>query len=338
MERPATVLLVSPDELSEAWQEFADWKTQQGKSTRILKLSDIEATFEGADLTDKIRHAVHHYVSEEGTRWVILGADSGGEVGIPDRNTIHRFNGLSYDDVPTDAYFLSSTNWDANGDGIFGNWADDQSAISWYDVEASLGRIPVRSAKEVAAYTNKVKSYDGAYPEGDFALNYVQTCPVPQAYRKLMVSANQLKSRWPNLRPVPYYAHLSAWDKERRGDFDLTVNGVIGLMNNKGCGKMHIHGHGLLKLWELEGGQLLHVDSLADLENNQAYPVITTVSCHTGRFDDVDDPSVAEAMLRLDQAGAIAIIAQVAKACPSFIILPTSSVWCAKALWMVPRG
>jgi hypothetical protein len=107
----------------------------------------------------------------------------------------------------------------------------------------------------------------------------------------------------------PYYAHRSAWDQEAAGDHDLDPKGLIGLINSETQGKLHIHGHGLLKQWILENHQELDVLQLDGLANSGAYPVITTVSCHTGRFDDVDDPSVVEQMIRLDQAGAVAVIA-----------------------------
>lgn len=309
VERPATVLLITHDELAPAWSTFAAWKTAQGKSTVILPLSNIEARYPGTDTQDKIRHAVRDHINQHGTRWVILGGDSGGDVAIPDRNTSHIHASLKYEDVPTDVYYLSEANWDANGDGIYGDWNADNEAITWTDPTASIGRIPVRTSEQVQAYTNKVISYESAYPAENFALNFVQTCPEPHAYRNLITSARQLKQNWPDLQPLPYYAHRSAWDKQAAGDHDLNPKGFLGLINSQTQGKMHVHGHGLLKLWVLENQQPLKVEHLQHLTNQRAYPLITTVSCHTGRFDDIDDPSVAEAMVRLDKAGAIAVIA-----------------------------
>jgi hypothetical protein len=178
-DRPADVLLISHDDLMPAWQDFADWKTAQGKSTVLLALSEIEQGYEGADLQARIRLAVREHIEERGTRWVILGGDSGGEIGVPDRDTVHK--AFDYLDIPTDVYYLSAEDWDANGDGIYGDWDTDQAAISWTDSSATIGRIPVRTAEQVAAYTKKVISYEGSYPAGGFAVNFVQTCPEPHA-------------------------------------------------------------------------------------------------------------------------------------------------------------
>ncbi|MDX1565570.1 MAG: C25 family cysteine peptidase, partial [Phycisphaeraceae bacterium] len=179
-ERPATVLLITSEKLAQAWQPLADWKTRQGKATRILTVEEIRKAYKGADVQQKIRAAVLDHVDEHGTRWVVLGGDSqpnGGGL-VPDRDTPHRVMGgrLAYDDVPTDLYYISPKNWDANGDGIYGQWPQDRDAIAYtHPMGVAIGRIPVRTAGDVAAYTRKIVAYESRYPEKNFARKLIYT-------------------------------------------------------------------------------------------------------------------------------------------------------------------
>ena len=149
--RPATVLLVTSDELADAWDDFADWKTAQGKSTKIVTIAELTKDIAGDDIQQKIRAGVLRSIDEDGTRWVILGGDSlpGGKGHVPDRDTRHR--GFGYADIPTDLYYLSRKDCDANDDGIYGDWNDDREAFEYTHPRAVIGRIPVRTPADVAA-------------------------------------------------------------------------------------------------------------------------------------------------------------------------------------------
>lgn len=70
-----------------------------------------------------------------------------------------------------------------------------------------------------------------------------------------------------------------------------------------------MHGHGLLNLWVLEKDRTVRKSHVAKLSNTNAYPIITTVSCLTGQYDNKQDPCIAESMLRQPGAGAIVILA-----------------------------
>ena len=125
-DRPATVLLITSKKLAPAWHDFVEWKTRVGKATHVLTVEKIAETYKGRDVQEKIRVAVQDYAQKRNTRWVILGGDSlpGNGGHVPDRDTPHSIMGgrLVYKDVPTDLYYISPKNWDANGDGVYGQW------------------------------------------------------------------------------------------------------------------------------------------------------------------------------------------------------------------------
>ena len=117
----ADVLLITSDELRDSWNDFAVWKTKTGKPTKIITTTEIDENFPGDDLQAKIRACCLQHIEKQQTEWVILGGDSRGKKGghVPDRDTHHE-EFYKYKNLPTDIYYISKGNWDANDDGIYG--------------------------------------------------------------------------------------------------------------------------------------------------------------------------------------------------------------------------
>ncbi|NQU23438.1 MAG: hypothetical protein HQ567_19325 [Candidatus Nealsonbacteria bacterium] len=317
-QRPATVLLVTDRSLAEAWRPLADWKTRAGKATEIVTVQDIDAKYQGNDVQEKIRACVLEHIDQRGTRWVILGGDSqpGGKGLVPDRDTPHPT--MRVRDLPTDIYYISEKTWDADGDGVYGDLDGDREAIAYVNPKACIGRIPVRSAADVAAYTQKVIDYESRYPGDGLADQFVYTCPEPGAFAKLRTSAEQISKAWDGGKVRRFYSTESPWDKDKPGDYDLTPDHWVKMLNDRTAGKIHIHGHGLLSVWVLERGSTVTAKHVAQLRNRNAYPVMTTVSCYTGQYDGKQDPAITESMLRQPAAGAIAIVAPSRPGVPVF--------------------
>ncbi len=307
----ADVLIITSDDLAESWKPFADWKTQSGRPTKIVSISTIQDDFEGEDLQQKIRLCCLDHIENQNTRWVILGGDSSEDAGnVPDRDTDHtEYEALPYDNIPTDLYYISEKDWDANDDGVYGLFSEDLDEVEYFNPTACIGRIPVRTPEDVTAYTEKVIAYESRYPVGHFAKHMMYTCPEPGAYPKLNTSIDQLETNWEHGQINRFFANETPWDNEKLGDYDLTANHWADMINDRRASKMHMHGHGLLNLWALERGSKITARTISKLENKNAFPIITTVSCLTGQYDNKQDPSIAESMIRLPNAGAIAILA-----------------------------
>ena len=306
------VILITSNDLKESWQPFAKWKTDHGKPTTIITTEEIDEKFEGPDIQEKIRLCVRENIDENDTRWVILGGDSlpGGKGIVPDRDTIHRTQWGQNKDIPTDIYYISPTNWDADGDGIYGEFEDDKEAISYPDGSVGLGRIPMRTAEDVAAYTDKMISFESNYPKGDFANQMIYTCTVAGAYPKVRTSwDDHISKALPDGKITRLFSE----------DNDLTPAGWVEMINKKQTGKFHFHGHGLINGWVLDKRKMFTAKDIKKLTNKDAYPIITTVSCFTGEFDSAKDPCITESMLRAPEAGAIAIVAPCREGKPHFL-------------------
>lgn len=319
---PNGILLVTSPELAPAWREFADWKTRLGKPTKVVTTAAIAKTCEGADLQEKIRRRVRKGIESEGIRWVILGGDSqpDGAGQVPDRDTMHKTRWGTNTGIPTDIFYLSKGSWDADGDGIYGEWEDDREAIDYPDGTIGLGRIPVRTVADVSAYTAKVIAYESKYPVTKFARTFTYTCPEPGAYPKLRTGWKRVVSKaWEGGTAQWFLSGQVAMAGERAADYPLSPANWLKLVNGKSTSKLHMHGHGLLDCWILEKHRKLSDKSLDQLENENAYPAITTVSCFTGQFDEAKDPSIAESILRRPKAGAILVVCPSREGKPHFL-------------------
>lgn len=314
-----TVLLITSEELAPAWHEFADWKTQCGKRTRIVTVSEAKESHPHKVVQESIRLLVRDYIENHQTRWVILGGDCtpDGKGVVPGgHTTIHD---IEPHGIPTDIVYISPTDWDADGDGVYGEWNDDRSAITYPDGTIGLGRIPVRTADDVEAFTEKVIQYESQYPTDSFASEMVYTCTVPGAYPKVRRSWDDYVSKaWKAGSSRRYFSDETPWDKPNDpGSYDLSANNLLKLINKKSVGKIHLHGHGFLPAWVLDESYFT-LRQINQLSNEGAYPLITTVSCFTGQYDADADPSIVESMIRKPKGGSVAIVAPVRTGKPHF--------------------
>ncbi|MEO0480162.1 MAG: C25 family cysteine peptidase [Planctomycetota bacterium] len=319
VQRDATVLLITDPSLVEAWQPFADWKTSIGKRTEIVTVAELGKRFEADSVQESIRLGVRHFIENRGTKFVVLGGDAthdGGGLVPGGHRTVHQQERRG---IPTDIVYLSPTNWDADGDGVYGEFEDDQEAITYPDGSVGLGRIPVRTADDVAAFTKKVIDYESNYPTDEFATNMVYTCTDSPAYPKVRNSWDSIVSEvWSNGSVERFFSQETPWDGDGEpGSYPLSPDNLVSLINDKRVGKMHIHGHGHLPAWVLETGTFER-DHVGALKNQGAYPLITTVSCNTGEYDGRQDPSIVEAVIRAPEAGSVAVVAPVRTGKPHF--------------------
>jgi hypothetical protein len=319
----ASVLLITSEELKDSWQRFAKWKTSIGKPVKIITVKEIGKSFSGKDIQEKIRLCVLSYAEKSGTKWVILGGDSdqGGKSVVPDRDTPHVVMGrLKYKNIPSDIYYISDKDWDANKDGIYGDWKNDKDNISYSNKwGTTIGRIPVRTAADVKAYTDKIIEYESNYPSQNFARKLVYTNTVIHSQPKVTRSWDDYVSKsWQDSEVLRFFHTKTPWDGSRAGDYDLSPDNWSKLINEKTAGKMHMHGHGFLPGWVLEKHKMVKSKQVDELKNKDAYLIMTTVSCFTGQFDGPKDPCITESMLRAPGKGAVIIITPAREGVPIF--------------------
>ena len=307
------VLLVSPPELAESWQEYAALRAIQGAPMKVITTDQIAKDFEGGDLQEKIRLCARKHIDEHGVDTVILGGDSSGDAGlIPDRDTYHKNMWGNDTDIPSDLYFISPTDWDHDDDGIYGEFEEDREAISYPDGKIAIGRIPVRTAEDITAYAEKVTRHLASQATP----NLTYTCAVAGAYPKVLRSGKEfIPESFPEAEVYFFFNDKTSWDED--GSYDLSNKNLSEKFAAEGMNKWHLHGHGLIDRWVLEDHESFSFGEIKALKNQRPL-VITTVACFTGHFDAQEDPCITEAMLRQPEGGAVIVIAPAREGKPHF--------------------
>jgi hypothetical protein len=148
-EEEVDFLIITEGFLAPAFQLLAEWKIQKGISTEIKEISWITSNYFGYDDQEKIRYCIRDFYSSHGTRWVLLGGDTGL---LPHRNAP-----VMGSQIPCDLYFSDlDSNWDANGNHIYGESAD---AVDMYP-DVFVGRAPSNDLFQALTFANKCLVYE----------------------------------------------------------------------------------------------------------------------------------------------------------------------------------
>ena len=156
---PYTMIVITDAEREAYLQDFVDWKNDGGLVTGTFLTSDIYAEYPGVNEQEKIKNFINDaYVTYSGTstplEYVLLGGDD--EI-IPIRTVFIDTGWGTYDyNMPCDLYYgCLDNNWDGNGNGTYGEVADDVDLIP----EVSVGRFTAETQEEFENIFNKTSYY-----------------------------------------------------------------------------------------------------------------------------------------------------------------------------------
>lgn len=132
-------VIITTDELVDAFANFTEWKESLGYNVKIVTISWIESNYNGKDIQEKIRNFLIDKYEEWGIDYVLI---AGSRNKIPMRECY--LNPYNHEDkysiIETDYYYADLTgDWDADGDGYFGEIMQDKP--DFYP-EIYVGRIP----------------------------------------------------------------------------------------------------------------------------------------------------------------------------------------------------
>ncbi len=164
--RPATdyegygYLIIAPERVMSAVADFAAYKESKGFNVETVLLEEVLET-SGQDDPEKVRNYLSNYATrKEGREFVLL---VGSMETMPMRLTYPSpLKHYSSSAVPTDFYYEELTgNWDADGDGYFGEYGDDLSlGTEDYRAEVWVGRIPWDDEAQIQAICETIRLYE----------------------------------------------------------------------------------------------------------------------------------------------------------------------------------
>lgn len=289
-------IIVTPQNLAGEFDELLEWKSRKGFSSSVVSAEWIYANYSGYDNMEKIRYFIQDMHQNHGLIYLVLAGDYdnlGARI-IPIRNY------STTENTPADLYFSDvvpyTSNWDANGNHIFGEYSGD--GCDWYS-DVYVGRFPLNSASEVQRWTEKVIEY-----ESNPSTGYHE--------RSLMAGAGL----WPS---VNYYGDRVcnyitdnclpvAWQHNKMYQTD-TLSYPQGFPDSfsQGYAWCQLAGHGNIDgvYWYEPGGAMLSGTTASMTTNGSKLGVIHSMACEPGWFDS--NECMGEKLFNAANGGAIAV-------------------------------
>ncbi len=275
----ANLVIITHQRLSRSIEPLKAHRQSQGLSVAIV---DVEDIFDEFSFGQKTPYAIRDFLAyaranwKKAPRYVLLAADASFDA--------KNYLGLGANDlVPTkliDTLFMetASDDWfaDFDGDGL---------------AEMAVGRLPARTEAEAGAMISKIISYDSS----------------PGAEEILLVSdsnegfdfeaeSDQLQALIPpNLRV----------GRIQRGRLDaVAARSLLFDRITRGQKIVNYTGHGSVDQWR---GNLLTSTDARELANEKRLPMFVMMTCLNGYFHDAALDSLAEALLKAERGGAVAV-------------------------------
>ncbi|MEA3267507.1 MAG: C25 family cysteine peptidase, partial [Candidatus Fermentibacteria bacterium] len=301
------MIIITNDELAENFQQFADYRTQQGIVTVVRTVEWIDQFYSGCDTQERMRNFIRDAHTEWGIQAVLLGGD---DCVVPIRES----NGWAYNPGPFPSYMLPVDDYysDIDGDWTYDgtNWRVDPS-VGYIDL--CLGRWPVNTADDVDLFFNKIRCYEqpDIFPE-NFARRILllgSNNPAGNGADHMIDLISQLteSSAIPDHLDPPstlYFPHsLPGGDLCRINaleEFDQGYNLIIHADHSE-VHKLATAGNGTL-------GQYMWDSDFSTMDNSGKPSILWTLGCETGHFDGAF--SFAEAgLLASTNTGLVAVMA-----------------------------
>ncbi len=272
-------VIITVDSFQTAFQELADWKTKKGIPAKVVTLDSIYANYTGADNAEMVRNFIIDANSTWGTIWVLLGGQCDYEWGqeiVPRRNVWYRtVDGDETDTIPSDLYFSDlDGDWNADGDGVYGESTDDVDLYS----DVFVGRAPVRTVAQAETFVNKVLTYEKSPPYG-----YQKKIILPAAYL-WPGSYDERTSQEAIADMIPGDWQVS---KLYERDGALTHEAFVDSVRS-GFGFAHLVGHGnQYGIYTYYADAYLNSDDLDALNNDSLFGIHNSIGCMCGALDFV---------------------------------------------------
>ena len=291
------VIILGNTALEEAFAPLVAWKTAKGVPSTMVPVTWITGQYPGDDTPECIRNFIADAHDTWGTVWFLLGGDTDW---VPTRRayamTCEAGAHADEDDIACDMYFadLDGT-WNADGDDVYGELTDDVDL----DPEVFVGRATVRTVEEVAAFVEKVVSYESA-PQGDFQLDMLMAAEILwlDPFTDSGIALNRIDREYVPPRYDPITKLYETLGNE-------SVESVRTALNS-GQGHFLHSGHAWYTVMGCGDGYLSRLD-VAELTNAERQPLVYSIGCWPAAFDLPED-CIGERFLQNPGGGGVAFI------------------------------
>lgn len=292
-DEPLRYLIITRDSLSAEFQRLAAWKTAKGVKTQVVTLEDIYDNCTGSTNQLKIKQAIkNHYDSSIGQlHYVLLGGDKNV---VPIQNCYGKVPTPFYEtEAPADLFYacLENINWDANGNGIYGEVTDNVDISP----TVALSRLPAGSCQEARIMIDKILGFERnpniskwnssiLMCAADGGITYTNNSggmSIHHYASEKMYTNFLANSSWSGGK---YRFYDSGTDNDADADYHVTGYNLKKELE-KGYSFVNVNSHGSENEWELEGYSTYN-NFPASTQTNVSYSFINTEACHTNNLSD----------------------------------------------------
>ena len=300
-------LIITPQELSSSFRKLMEWKNKKGVKADLKTTNYIGTLYPSLWETNKplaIKNFLYDYYQTHGVKWVLLGGDFN-KVASRICKIEAYFNGANHaSTTPCDYYyscFGETFNWDANGNGIYGEISDNVDLSPYIYVS----RVPVNDTVQANNFVDKVLSYEKTVPTSGYINKMLLTGswdPNDDSDR----SQYWGYSRAHSVSEGIYASFSTYWVNYRDYQYDTAcspspynLTNLIGWLNS-GYHFVHMCCHGDSLGWSIYGadgnhGSDFQINSVNSLTNANPMIILTT-ACYTSNFDS--NNCLGEAFIR----------------------------------------
>ena len=271
-------LIVTSELLKDEFSKIARHKIKKGLHAKVLTIEEIRQNYGSSSMSDvlRIKYALYDYYNHHGLKWVLLGGDASVIPSLMCKIKVGEY--MIDGTTPTDLFYAcfgGSFNWDGNGNGIYGELADN---ISLYP-NLYVSRIPARSVGEVYDYYTKLLSYENN---------------TSSFYKILQVAYGNNRSTESSTMFQQYIYLKNGWLLDRDYMYDSSSNipgisnssasNLVNLIDNGNYHFIDTSCHGTCNTWDIGNSGDYSTYNAHNQTNNR--PIIfTTTSCNSAEFD-----------------------------------------------------
>jgi hypothetical protein len=275
----ADLVIITRSEFFNALEPLRALRESQGLRVQMVDIADIYDEFSDGERNPQ---AVRDFISNATTVWKRKPAF----VLFAGHASLDPQNHLGFGDsdlVPTkliDTGLLetASDDWfvDFNNDGL---------------PELAVGRLPFRTNNEAVTMVSKILSYERSRPATEALL----VADANDGF-DFEEASGQVRGLLPTSLKI---------NRIDRGRVDAaTAKAALIDAINRGQKIVNYLGHGSVNQWK---GDLLTNDDARALTNGDRLPLFVMMTCLNGYFQDASQDSLAEALLKADRGGAVAV-------------------------------
>ena len=291
----ADYLAIGPDDLIGPLQPLLDYRRAQGLKPLAVPVDAIYDQFGGGRIGPE---AIHAFIRLARPRFVLL-------VGDASYDTLGYTVSMDANRLPV--YMVQT---------VFGGETASDVGFARLDDDArpdlAVGRVPARTADQVAVFVDKTLKYEQTAPEGDWRRRVLAVADGQDS--SFRTEATSFLTQFADYSTVLINPPANTPDANRQI--------LAGL--NEGNLLVSYFGHGSLTQWGKDN--LFTVKDGTALTNGARLPVVLNFTCLTGLFTHPRVQSLAETLLWLPGGGAVAVVA------PTSLTLATDQSFLSNAL------